>query len=365
MSSDLFTPQKAMHVFGVAEPWESLSVRDSFPPFARSESSGRTLKSWSLAQLPFVGEACGFMPRPPAPVCCAVFVSKGGVLKTSLTINLARMAALHNVRTCVVGLDMQGDATAALGFEAVADEASSAQNETWSEALARLNSLRGLADVFSGDCTLPEVLRPTDIPTLFYIPETPELVALDQSLVNRNRREHWLHEKVIAPLKRDFDLILIDCPPNWNRLIVNALVACDALLSPLECKINNFRNFRAFQGLLEEFRSEMGVAFRHTYAPTRLTPGRKLSQEIYRWYRENLPTCVETAIRDSVQGEEASALRLSLPEHAPTSAAAEEMRSLLREVWPTIVGLAAPGRERGSQSRELRAKEETTDVFGT
>jgi chromosome partitioning protein len=342
MSEALYSPQKAFHIFGQDLPWESFVAGGRLPPFARSGASGRRLKSWTLAQLPFVGEACGFLPRPRKAVCAAVFVSKGGVLKTSLTLNIARLAALHNLRTCVVGLDMQGDATTSLAVEPASGESCEGSEETWEQALERLNALVGLPDYFAGERELSEIIAPTDIPTLSYIPETPELVALDQSLVNRNRREHWLLEKVIEPLKERFDLVLLDCPPNWNRLIVNALVACDALISPLECKINNFRNFRAFQGLLAEFRAEMRVDFRHAYAPTRLTPGRKLSLEIYRWYRANLGSCAETAIRDSVLGEEASALRISLPEHAPTSAAAEEMRLLLRELWPAIAGEARP-----------------------
>lgn len=343
----LVSPQKALQIFGSSASLESLLATNRLPPFARSGASGRQLKSWSIGQLPFVGEACGFMARPRKPVCAAVFVSKGGVLKTSLTLNIARMAALHNVRVCVVGLDMQGDATSSLAAAADPGQATDAHEETWEEALARLNALRGLPDLFAETATLAQIVRPTDVPTLSYVPETPELVALDQSLVNRNRREHWLLEKVVEPLKARFDLVLLDCPPNWNRLIVNALVACDALISPLECKINNFRNFRAFQGLLREFREDMRVGFRHVYVATRLSPGRKLSHEIRAWYGDNLPECASVAIRDSVQGEEASALRVSLPEHAPASPVAEEMRSLLREIWPTIIGeKAAPAAAR-------------------
>ena len=76
--------------------------------------------------------------------------------------------------------------------------------------------------------------------------------------------------------------------------------------------------------------------FKQVYVPTRLSPSRKLSREIFAWYQEHLSECTTTALRESVQGEEATALRVSIPEYAPTSAAADEMRELVREIWSTL-----------------------------
>jgi chromosome partitioning protein len=332
MSAGFFTMKKALNVFGLSpEELKSRAASETtLPEFPRSANDNRQLKSWSFAELPLVGEKVGFMKKPAHPVAVAVFVTKGGVLKSSLTLNLARMAALHNIRTCVVGLDMQGDVTTALGGDFDDGE------DSLEDAIARINSMHGLADVFTGQSKLADVIRSTDIPTLFYIPETPELVALDQSLINRNRREYWLQESIIAPLKEQFDLILMDCSPNWNRLITNALVASDVLVSPLECKINNFRNFKTFRALLSEFREDLRVNFAQAYVPTRLAPARRLSMEIYEWYRGNLKECTQTAIRESIQGEESVAMHISVPEYAPNSVAADEMRELLREVWETV-----------------------------
>jgi len=333
MSQGLFPLKKALQVFGVSP--ENLNEPDldetQLPAFARSAVDQRILKSWSLQEMPSVGERIGFMKKPSKPLAAAIFVTKGGVLKSSLTLNLARTAALHGIRTCVVGLDMQADVTTALSIDEVADE-----NISFVDALERMNSLRGLADVFAGDATLEQVLQPSDLPTLFYIPETPELVALDQSLINRNRREYWLKDNVIDRLKTQFDLVLMDCSPNWNRLITNALVACDTLISPLECKINNFRNFKTFQALLNEFSKDMHTEFRHLFVPTRLSNARKLSREIADWYRQNLPNCTVNAVRENSQGEEAMALRISVAEHAPKSAAADELRSLIGELWESM-----------------------------
>ena len=319
--SNLYTLKKALSVFGLSVAPQNL------PVFSRS-ADGRPLKSWTPADLPAVGERIGYLSRLKAPIAASIFVTKGGVLKSTLTLNLARTAALHGIRTCVVGLDMQGDVTTALSQD------ESAEDESLTEALKRMNEVRGLADVFTGEASLDGVLRATDLPTLFYIPETPELVALDQSLINRNRREYWLSEAVIKPLKREFDLILMDCSPNWSRLITNALMASDVLISPVECKINNFRNLKTFRALIEGFRGDMRADFDQIFVPSRLSASRKLSQEIFNWYRENLgESCTVGAVRESIQGEESVAMKLSIPEYAPTSIAAEEMRSLMKEVW--------------------------------
>ncbi|MEK7355178.1 MAG: ParA family protein [Bdellovibrionota bacterium] len=294
------------------------------------------MKSWTSTDLVRVGEKIGFLPKLKSPVAASVFVTKGGVLKSSLTLNLARLAALNGIRTCVVGLDMQGDVTTALSSE------ESFEDESLDRALQRMNEVRGLADVFTGQAYLDDVMRTTDLENLMYIPETPELVALDQSLINRNRREYWLRDTVIMPLKREFDLVLMDCSPNWNRLITNALVASDVLISPVECKINNFRNLKTFRALVEEFRSDMGANFEHVFVPTRLSASRKLSQEIHGWYQENLaPRCAAHAVRESIHGEEANAMKLSTPEYAPASPAADEMRALTTELWNTFAGLGA------------------------
>ena len=340
MSQGLFNHKKALSIFGLTAEQlpEILAGRgladDDLPAFARSGS--RILKSWSIQDLPALGKKIGFMSKPETPIAISVFVTKGGVLKSSLTLNLARMAALHGMRVCVVGLDMQGDITTNLNLDDSIDGSTDHANE-FSRAIAKIDATRGLANLYAGECSLESLILPTDLPTLFYIPETPELVAMEQSLVHRNRREYWLSEKVVKPLKQNFDLVLMDCSPNWNRLITNSLVACDILITPLECKINNFRNFRAFSALLSEFRTDLQTHFQQIFVPTRLACGRKLSQEIYHWYREELEDCITGAVRESLQGEEAIALKVSVPEHAPGSAAGVEMIEVLRELWIKVL----------------------------
>ncbi len=300
-------------------------------PSSRKYRSGAIFrKGWPTQLLPQIGEKIGYFKKFDKPTSVCVFTTKGGVLKSTLALNLARTAALHGQRVCVVGLDIQGDVTTSLGFESDSDDGN------LDELIQRLDQTKGLCDYFSGEATLDEVIVQVGLPNLFIIPETPELVALNDSLNNINRREFWLKERVIDPLKEHFDLIIMDCSPNWNKLTTNALVACDALVSPLECKINNFRNFRVFSHFLNEFKSEMQLNFESIFVPTKYSTNKKLSNDILNWYFDNVEGCTSVGIKESVSAEEAMALNLSICEHVGGKAIAKDTVSLFKQIHEAI-----------------------------
>ncbi len=335
MDETRFGIQKIIKIFGSDISRNALvkaEASGNIPLASRRDTGTLKRRAWGIENLPQISEQYGFLKHLNRPTALSIFTTKGGVLKTTLSLNIARMAALHNIRTCVVGLDMQSDVTTALGFNTDLEESEDLQS-----AITRLNSTRGLLNVFKGEVELADVVLPTDIPTLSFIPKTPELVALDQLISNKNRREYWLKETVIDPLKQQFELVIMDCSPNWNRLITNALVACDTLVSPLECKINNFRNYQAFRVFLEEFRKELKLDFDFVFIPTRFTSTRKLSAEIRSWYLAHVSGCINGSIRESVHGEEAVAQHVSVPEYVPNSLAADEMREAILEIWNRLM----------------------------
>lgn len=293
------------------------------------ERGPRRVRGFRAQNVAEFGAKWGYFKRSPGGAkVVAVFVTKGGVLKTSLTLNLARMAALHGLKTCVIGLDMQCDITTALGVDGAGNE-----NTDMDTHISESEITEGLYDVFARGISLKNLIRPTNLPTLSLIPETPELVILEKMLFQKSRRESWLLDAIVAPLRDSFDLILFDCSPNWNLLTTNALMACDVLFSPLECKINNYRNFKMFEGFMGEFRHELRLSFKHIYVPTKLNAQRKLSREIYSWYLENVKNVVPFPLRESTAGEEAIASSLSTPEYAPGTPAAYEMNQILSTFW--------------------------------
>jgi len=334
MESNKYTIQKVLKIFGADVSRQAVIKAENtglIPAASREGGKSNPRRNWTIADLPLIGERYGFMKPLSGSMVVAVFTTKGGVLKSTLALNLGRLAALHNQKVCIIGLDMQCDVTNALGYQVDLDE-----SDNLDSALEKIGSVYGLSDFAQGKVTLDDIIIKSDIPTLDFIPETPELVALEREISSRNMRDFWLRDKVIKPLRARYDLVILDCSPNWNLLISNALMACDALISPLECRINNFRNYQAFKAYLDNFKRDTGRNFAHIFVPTKFTSTRKLSAEIRSWYLAHVPGCTGGAIRESVHGEEAIASHLSLPEYCPTSIVADEMREVILEVWARL-----------------------------
>ena len=324
-------------------------------PKAQREGAGAVQRRvWDANDLPLIGERYGFLKHFDKPMCVSVFTTKGGVLKTTLALNICRIAALHNIKTCAVGLDMQMDLSTSLGFDMELDE-----SDDLKSAIEKMSRVRGLADLAAGRSSLDEIILPTDLPTLSFIPETSELVSLEKDISNKNLRDFWLKSNVVDKLKQKFELIVLDCSPNWNMLVSNALVASDALISPLECKINNFRNYKAFETYLSAFKQEIGLSFGEIFVPTKIASNKKLSKEIRNWYLSNIQNCISTGIRESLVSEEAVANNTSLLEYQPSNVASDEMREVVVEIWSRLSEISkqnvisVSGRRPHSQDRQV------------
>ena len=236
------------------------------------------------------------------------------------------MAALHGVKTLVIGLDMQCDISNAIM------PTDNMEHLDFDEQLRAMSETRGLYDFYQGDMQISDLIMPSDLEYLHLIPETPELVLLNDHIGNLNRREFWLNDRVISKLRNVYDLIILDCSPSWNRLITNALCVTDLLVSPVECKINNLRNVEVFNQLLDEFKNDMRINFSHCLVPTKYSSQKKLSKEIYDWYQDNFENTLPYFIRESVVSEEAMALNKSLIEFKPTSRPALEMKEIVSAI---------------------------------
>jgi chromosome partitioning protein len=153
----------------------------------------------------------------------AIANQKGGVGKTTTAINLGTALAACKKTILLIDLDPQGNASTGLGIQH-ADRSVTTY------------------DVILGDAKLADAVVKTQIPGFDLVPSVVDLSAAEVELVEQKRREFALKE-TLSGLDRDYDYILIDCPPSLGLLTVNAMVAAHSVLVPLQCE------FFALEGL--------------------------------------------------------------------------------------------------------------------
>lgn len=264
--------------------------------------------------------------RPRGPKIIAVANQKGGVGKTTTTINLGAALAELGTHVLIVDLDPQGNASTGLGIEA--DD----REYTTYELLLE-------------EIELDSVIQKTAQKNLSIVPATVDLSSADMELIANEKRSFLLHDALRQPAMDGFgfDYILIDCPPSLNLLTVNAMVAAHSVLVPLQSEFFALEGLSQLMLTVREVRQSANPGLRiEGIVLTMFDSRNNLSSQVELDARQNLGDLVfQTRIPRNVRVSEAPSYALPVLAYDSESKGAQAYRALARELMKNNARKAA------------------------
>lgn len=234
---------------------------------------------------------------------------KGGVGKTTTTVNLAASLAHFGARVLVIDLDPQGNASTALGID-------------------HHSSIAGIYEVLNGEAAMADVIRKsTERGEVYCVPSTIHLAGSEIELVDRPDREHLLRRALatlLASPDNGFHYVLIDCPPSLGLLTVNAFTAAQEVLLPIQCEYYALEGLAQLHETIGLIRGRLNPDLRlSTILLTMFDSRTRLAQDVADEVRAHFPQeTLTTIIPRSVRLSEAPSFGQTIISHDPTSVGA-------------------------------------------
>ena len=249
----------------------------------------------------------------------AIVNQKGGVGKTTTAINLAASLALLGQSILLVDMDPQANTTGGLGFRRQRDD----------DPNPRLS----IYDVLLGQVSLAEARLETPVPSLSLVPGSKNLIGANLELVSQEKREFRLRE-AIAAIRDEFRFILIDCPPALDLLTLNALVAADGLLVPVQAEYFALEGISELIDTLDRvsqaFNPELGLeGVLLTMYDDRTNLSQQVTENLRAFFGEKL---LKTTIPRNIRLAEAPSHGLPAALYDARSRGSEAYRDLAREL---------------------------------
>ena len=241
---------------------------------------------------------------------------KGGVGKTTTAVNLGAALSERGQRVLLVDLDAQAHLTINMGVK-LPDEL----DHTIYDLLV------------DPDVTVNEVIRESESMGVHYIPSSIELAGAEAQLFNEIGREGILKEK-LAPVQRRYDFMVVDCPPALNVLTINAFVASDEVIIPLQCEYFGMKGMQQLLRTIDRIRAKLNPRLRVAGILPTIFKSRTLhSQEVLQLVKQHFGDKVyDFAIKDSIRFAESPLAGQSILQYSAASEGARAYRLLAEAV---------------------------------